>query len=262
MLNYTVGHDTAVFRGGKVPQEFAEIGVFTMTKILFVCHGNICRSPMAEFILKDMVHKLGRADEFLIDSAATTAEELGNGVYPPVRTLLEAHGIDCGGKTARLLRRGDYEDYDLIIGMDDENMRDLHREYGRDRDGKLRLLLDFTARKGQDIYDPWYTRDFQRSWDDVWYGCLGLLSELLGDDAVLDFSACETRSELYAVLRREMLWQDFYGENLDALWDILTGLPHRGRSFTLIMPDKADSEAGIYAPRIRGVFEDALEEED
>lgn len=231
-----------------------------MIKVLFVCHGNICRSPMAEFMLKDMVKKLGREEEFCIDSAATTREELGNGVYPPVVRLLEAHGIDCSEKTARLMRRDDYDDFDLLIGMDEENMRDLRRKYGRDSDGKLRLLLDFTPRKGEDIYDPWYTRDFQRSWDDIRYGCLGLLDELLGSEVTLDFSACETRGELYAVLRRELLFEDFYGENLDALWDVLTGLPHRGRSFSFVMPENADSEAGVYAPRICAVVENALDD--
>ncbi len=232
-----------------------------MTRILFVCHGNICRSPMAEFTLRDMVKKLGREEAFVIDSAAATHEEIGNGVYPPVRSLLESHGIDCGGKTARLMKRADYDNFDLLIGMDEENMRDLRRKYGPDSAGKLRMLLDFTPRKGEDICDPWYTRDFQRSWDDIYLGCLGLLDELLGGDVTLDFSGCETRKDLYAVLRREMLWQDFYGENLDALWDILTGLPHRGSSFSFVMPENADSEAGVYARRICAVFEDALEGE-
>lgn len=230
-----------------------------MTKILFVCHGNICRSPMAEFILKDMVNKLGLGDEFFIRSAATSAEELGNGVYPPNRRLLEAHGIDCSGKTARRIEADDYKSFDLIIGMDDENMQNLRRKFAPDPDNKLRLLLDYTTRQGEDIFDPWYTRDFQRSFDDVWLGCLGLLDALLGDDVLLDFSECVTRKELYAVLRREMLWQEFFGENLDALWDILTGLPHRGKSFSFVLPNEADSEAGMYAKRIVAVFEDAAE---
>lgn len=231
-----------------------------MIKVLFICHGNICRSPTAEFILRDMVKKLGREDGFYIASAATSAEELGNGVYPPARRLLAAHGIDCSGKTARQIVREDYERFDLIIGMDAENMRSLRRMYAPDRAGKLSLLLDHAGRHGEDIYDPWYSRDFQRSWDDIWSGCLGLLDELLGSEVVLDFSTCETRDELYAVLRREMLWQEDYGENLDALWDILTGLPHRGRSFSFILPRDAGSEAGVYARRICGVFEDAAGE--
>lgn len=228
-----------------------------MVRILFVCHGNICRSPMAELLLKDMVKKLGREAEFEIASAATTGEELGNGVYPPARRCLAGHGLGCEGKTARRITKEDYEYYDLLIGMDWENMRDLRRKYGSDEAGKLRLLLDYTARRGEDIYDPWYTGDYEQSWSDIWEGCLGLLDALLGDEVTLDFSACTTRRELYAVLRREMLWQDFYGSSLDALWDILTGLPHRGKRFSFVMPAEEDSEAAVYARRIRCVFEDA-----
>lgn len=231
-----------------------------MIKILFVCHGNICRSPTAEFMLRDMVKRLGLGEEFYIASAATSAEELGNGVYPPSRRLLEEHGIDCSGKTARQVVRGDYDRFDLIIGMDAQNLRVLRRVFEGDCDGKLSLLLDHAGRVGEDIYDPWYSRDFRRSWEDIRCGCLGLLEELLGSEVMLDFSACVTREELYTVLRREMLWQDDYSENLDALWDILTALPHRGKSFRIISPNEADSEAGHYARRICAVFEDAARE--
>ena len=149
-----------------------------MTKILFVCHGNICRSPTAEFVLKDMVKKAGLEREFEIASAATDTDELGNPVYPPSRKLLERHGIDCSGKRARLLTAADYERYDLIIGMDEENMRKLRRRYGPDPAGKLHALMEYAGKPGQPVADPWYTRDFERTWQDVTAGCSGLLRQL------------------------------------------------------------------------------------
>lgn len=148
-----------------------------MKKILFICHGNICRSPMAEFVMKDLVEKAGRAGEFSIASAATTREEIGNPVYPPARRELARHGIDCGGKTARRMTREDYETYDLLIGMDRENLYDMRRICGGDPDGKIHLLLDYTHRPGE-VADPWYTGDFTATWDDVTEGCRGLLEAL------------------------------------------------------------------------------------
>ena len=148
-----------------------------MIKILFVCHGNICRSPMAEFVMKDMVRKAGLENQFHIASAATSGEELGNPVYPPARRKLAEHGIDCSGKTARRLRKSDYTQYDLLIGMDQANLRNMHRMCGGDPDGKLYLLLDFTNRPGN-VADPWYTGDFEATWRDVEQGCQGLLQEL------------------------------------------------------------------------------------
>ena len=148
-----------------------------MTKILFVCHGNICRSPMAEFVMKDLVRKAGRAEEFSIASAATSTEELGNPVYPPARRMMAAHGIDCTGKTARQLRKADYAQYDYLIGMDQANFRNMQRMCGGDPDGKIHLLLDFTDRPGQ-VADPWYTGDFQATWEDVLEGCEGLLRHI------------------------------------------------------------------------------------
>ena len=225
-----------------------------MTKILFVCHGNICRSPTAEFIMKDIVKKAGMEAAFEIASAATSSEELGNGVYPPSRRMLEAHGISCAGKTARRICPGDYAHYDLIIGMDEENRRNLDRLYNGDPDGKIHDLLDYAGRPGEAVSDPWYTRDFQRAWDDIYAGCAGLFDALCGA-VTLDMSACRTRKELYAVLRRAMAWEDWYGENLDALWDVLTGLPHTGRRFSFILPDEgaAPSLRG-YAERMKEVF--------
>ena len=119
-----------------------------MIKVLFICHGNICRSPMAEFVMKDLVARAGLSAEFEIASAATSTEEIGNPVYPPARRVLAAHGIACSGKTARRIRASDYADYDLLIGMDYANLRNMQRFFGDDPKGKLHLLLDYTARPG------------------------------------------------------------------------------------------------------------------
>ena len=124
-----------------------------MTRILFVCHGNICRSPMAEFVMKDLVKKTGLEAQFHIESAATSTEEIGNPVYPPARRKLAEHSIDCAGKTARQLKNSDYDQYDLLIGMDRANLRNMHRICGSDFAGKLHLLMDYTDRPG-DVADP------------------------------------------------------------------------------------------------------------
>ena len=145
-----------------------------MKKILFVCHGNICRSPMAEFIMKDMVEKAGLKDEFYIESAATSTEEIGNEVYPPAKRKLAEHGISCKGKTALQMKKNDYNKFDLLIGMDDWNIRNMNRICGGDPEGKIHKLLDFTNRKG-DVADPWYTGDFEATWRDVSEGCECLL---------------------------------------------------------------------------------------
>lgn len=148
-----------------------------MKKILFVCHGNICRSPMAEFVMKHLVADAGREKEFEIASAATSAEELGNPVYPPARRKMAEHGIDCKGKTARQLTLRDYTYYDLIIGMDSYNLRNMHRLFGGDPEGKVSLLLDHTSRPG-DVADPWYTGNFDATWEDCMEGCTELLKKL------------------------------------------------------------------------------------
>ena len=150
-----------------------------MTRILFICHGNICRSPMAEFIMKDLVKKAGLEAQFHIESAATSTEEIGNPVYPPAHRKLAEHGIDCTGKTARQLTNSDYDKYDLLIGMDRANLRNMHRICGGDFAGKLHLLMDYTDRPG-DVADPWFTGDFETTWWDVLEGCRGLLDACKG----------------------------------------------------------------------------------
>ena len=148
-----------------------------MIKVLFICHGNICRSPMAEYVMKDMVRTAGLSKEIHVSSAATTTEEIGNPVYTPARRKLAEHGISCEGKVARQMRYPDYKQYDLIIGMDQENLGDMRRICLGDPEGKIRLLMDYTDRPG-DVADPWYTRDFEATWRDVEEGCRGLLEHL------------------------------------------------------------------------------------
>ncbi len=146
-------------------------------RVMFVCHGNICRSPMAEFLLKDMVDKRGISDRFIIESAATTNEEIGNPVYPGTRKRLAREGISVDGKFAKRLRRDDYDKFDLIIGMDEENMRDMKRLFGDDSDGKVYKMMEF-AGIDRDVADPWYTGDFEATYDDIYEGCIGLLNFL------------------------------------------------------------------------------------
>ena len=148
-----------------------------MTRILFVCLGNICRSPMAEFVMKDMVKRAGTADQFEIASAATSREEVGNPVYPPARQKLAEHGISCKGKTARQLCAEDYSYYDLLIGMEKANLRSMQRICGGDPEGKMHLLLDGTANP-HDVADPWYTGDFDAAWHDIEICCRSLLEKL------------------------------------------------------------------------------------
>lgn len=148
-----------------------------MKKVLFVCHGNICRSPMAEFVMKDLVHKAGLDNQFYIESAATSTEEIGNEVYPPAKRKLAEHDISCKGKTARQMTRNDYQRFDLLIGMDDWNIRNMTRIAGGDPENKIRKLLDYTSRRG-DVADPWYTGDFDATWRDVLEGCSELLKQI------------------------------------------------------------------------------------
>ena len=228
-----------------------------MTKILFVCHGNICRSPAAEFVLKDMLCRAGLKDEYRVESAATSTEEIGNPVYPPMRRVLSAHGLDCTGKTARQVRRSDYESFDLLIGMDEENLWNMRRIFHGDPEGKLHNLLEYAGRPHDAIADPWYTRDFEQTWLDVNEGCQGLLAELTGT-VLLDFSLCADIPALYQEMREKMAWEDWYGENLDALYDVLTGLQHRGSRFVVTVPrEDAPPEVRLYFTRVLRVFRDA-----
>ena len=148
-----------------------------MIKVLFICHGNICRSPMAEFLFRDLAEKAGLSDRVRVASAATSAEEIGNPVYPPARRKLAQFGISTDGKTAVQLTRQDYDRWDYLIGMEHYNLRNMLRIFGGDAQGKLRLLLDFTDRPGE-IDDPWYTGDFAAAWADIAAGCAGLLRAL------------------------------------------------------------------------------------
>ena len=149
-----------------------------MHKILFICHGNICRSPMAEFLLKDMVAKRGIESQFDIASAATSREEIGNPVHHGTRKKLAQFGISVAGKTARQMTRRDYENYDYIIAMDRNNLRNIDRIIGSDEYNKVSLLLDFAGRNRQSIADPWYTGDFDITYDDIKQGLDGFLEYL------------------------------------------------------------------------------------
>ena len=149
-----------------------------MHKILFICHGNICRSPMAEFLLKDIVNKRGLADAFEIASAATSREEIGNPVHYGMRNKLAQFGISVAGKHAVQVTKRDYEHYDLLLVMDSNNIRNLRRVIGEDTQNKVHLLLDYTERKGESIADPWYTGDFDVTYNDIMEGLAGLLEQL------------------------------------------------------------------------------------
>ena len=149
---------------------------------MFVCHGNICRSPMAEFILKDMAKRNGLEKDFFISSCATSTEEIrdgiGNPVYPPAKAELAKHGLSCEGKRAVQLKREDYEKYDLFIGMDGANIRNMHRILGGDPLGKVRKLMDYTDRGG-DVADPWYSERFDIAYRDIYEGCEALFKTLI-----------------------------------------------------------------------------------
>lgn len=148
-----------------------------MIKVLFICHGNICRSPMAELVLKDMVKKLHREQEFFIASAATSTEEIGNPVHPGTREKLRRYGISTAGKYAVQMTRKDYAAYDYLLGMDSRNISNMRRIAGGDPDGKIFRILDFSA-SPRDIADPWYTGNFDVTYDDIAEGCQAFLQYL------------------------------------------------------------------------------------
>lgn len=153
-----------------------------MKRIMFVCHGNICRSPMAEFIFKDMIKRRGADNNFFVSSSATSTEEIWNGVgnpvYPPAKEILARNKIDCSGKRAVQLKKSDYGKYDLFVGMDSMNIRNMYRILGKDSEGKICKLMDFTERGG-DVADPWYSRNFDTAYRDIYDGCQGLLKNLM-----------------------------------------------------------------------------------
>ena len=153
-----------------------------MKRIMFVCHGNICRSPMAEFIFRDLIKKQGRESEFSVSSSATSTEEIccgiGNPVYPPAKAELAKHGITCEGKRAVQLKKSDYDKYDLFIAMDSMNIRNIERIFGADPLGKVYKLMDFTSRHG-DVADPWYSGRFEVAYKDIYEGCVCLLEKLI-----------------------------------------------------------------------------------
>ena len=149
-----------------------------MIRILFICHGNICRSVGAQYILQDMVNRCGIAGDFLIESAAATTEEIGNPIYPPMERALRRKHIPIGDHKARQLRKADYNLYDLLIGMDEENLSDMNRILGGDPDGKLHYLMEYTARPEHKIADPWYTRQFDFCVMEITEGCEGLLRDI------------------------------------------------------------------------------------
>ena len=155
-----------------------------MIKVMFVCHGNICRSPMAEFMFKDLIRKQGIEDNFIVASSATSTEEIfgdvGNPVYPPARGELRKHGISCEGKRAVQLKKSDYDKYDIFLAMDSMNIRNIGRIFGSDPENKVHKLMDYTDRKG-DVADPWYTGKFDVAYKDICEGCSGLLESLISN---------------------------------------------------------------------------------
>ncbi len=149
-----------------------------MKKILFVCHGNICRSAAAEMVLLQMAEEAGVSSRFSVSSAATTREEIGNDLYPPMRRALRAAGYICHPHAARQMIRSDYGKWDYLIGMDEENLADMRRICGGDPDGRMSMLLDWAGKPGREIDDPWYTRDFDGALRQIEEGCRALLSHL------------------------------------------------------------------------------------
>ena len=150
-----------------------------MLKILFICHGNICRSVAAEMVARKLAEDAGVSEQLFFSSAAATTEEIGNDIYPPMKRALLARGYACPRHSARQTTRADYAKYDYIIGMDDENMADMRYIYGGDPQKKLSRLLDWAGMTGASISDPWYTRDFEGALDEIERGCRGLMQTLI-----------------------------------------------------------------------------------
>ena len=149
-----------------------------MVSILFVCHGNICRSAAAEMIMKDLLHHKNAESRMKVWSAATTTEEIGNDIYPPMKRTLRSHGIPCFSHAAKKMTYQDYSDADLVLVMDDENMRDVLNMIGNENCGKVHYLMEYTGKTRREVSDPWYTRDFEKAFQDILEGCEGLLESL------------------------------------------------------------------------------------
>ena len=152
-------------------------------KILFICHGNICRSPMAEYLFRHLAETRGLGAKFSVDSAATSTEEIGNPVHHGTRKILKAHGISTDGKYAVQLKTSDYQKYDYLIGMEQRNVTNMMKILKYDPQGKVHRFLDFTDNP-RDIADPWYSGDFQRTYEDVWEGCQALLNHILENNGI------------------------------------------------------------------------------
>jgi len=169
---------------GGVNERLAEGACFRVLKIMFVCHGNICRSPMAEFVMKDIAARRGLADKFLVMSSAASAEEVGSDMHEAARARLREEGVPFERRRAVQLTRADYGKFDYIIGMDGQNIRNILRICGGDPEDKVWKLMDFTDEAGEDVADPWYTGNFTRAYDDIRKGCEALMARLKSDGAV------------------------------------------------------------------------------
>ena len=150
-----------------------------MKRIMFVCHGNICRSPMAEFVFKYLVDSRKISDKFTVESSATSTEEIGNSIYPPARAELMHRGIPFNERRAVQLRKSDYEKYDLFVAMDSKNVRNIYNIFGSDPECKVKKLMDFVC--GGDVADPWYSGNFDKAYCDIYEGCVALLEYLEGE---------------------------------------------------------------------------------
>ena len=151
-----------------------------MIKIIFLCHGNICRSPMAEFVMKDIIEKAGLSSEYVIVSAATSREEIGNDIHSGTKRVLKEHGIPFESRQARQITKADYDEFDYLVAMDYENLHNIARIVGNDKNGKVKLLMEFAGER-REVADPWYTRNFEVTYNDVNKGCMSLFSFLNED---------------------------------------------------------------------------------
>ena len=150
---------------------------YFVKRIMFVCHGNICRSPLAEFVMKDLASRQGLSDELYIESSATSAEEIGNPIYPPIKDVMRKHNIPFSEHYATRLKAEDYDKFDLFIIMDSNNLRNIMRIFGEDREEKIHFLLEYTGNK-RDVADPWYYGNFEETYNDILNGCKALIEHI------------------------------------------------------------------------------------